>query len=272
MPRIGIEPSTLKIKVLLLALACAIHAPKAICTTLYVESGYWPPITDATLPNYGYGAALAIDALKSAGYTVEYQERPWNRVIHRLKAKQIDIALAAAKNNDRDNFFSFSEPYIWENVAVFSLTPPNNNNELLNLSKAKIAVGRNYSFGDTIDTKLKSNFIETNNMNSMFGMLLSGRVDFVIEYESVGRNYIQSKLGETKSRLIQACLLTQVPLYIMARPDLYNVNTLLNNFNTAIKNMIQDGRYNKTINQRAPSPNCNDYINQRILYIPANSG
>lgn len=250
-----------KYKILQLAVLIIPYTPTVNCTTLNVESGIWPPITDSKTPGYGYGAAVAIKALEEAGYAVSYKESPWKRVMHNLENKQTDIALAASFNKERSSKFIFSTPYIWEEVAVYFLTsrkPPENFTEI---SKGKIAIGRNYSFGEKIDEKIINKPLESNNIESMFNMLLSGRADFVIEYASVASQYIKNTPIEISAQIAQPCPLGQTPLYIMVRRNLKDAELLVEKFNIQIRKMMQDERYYLAIKYSVTLPTCSNYAN-----------
>lgn len=236
------------------------YIPTANCMTLYVESGKWSPITEFEIPDHGYGAAIAIQALENAGYVVNYKELPWKRVISNLENNQADIALAASINKERISKFIFSNPYIWEDVAIYFLTSQNPPNRLAEIPRGKIAIGRNYSFGEKIDGEIINKSLETNNIESMFNMLLSGRVDFVIEYVSVAKKYIETMPIKNSSKIAQPCRIGRVPLHIMVRPNLKNAELLIKEFNASIIKIMQDGQYYSEIKYINSAPICSNYF------------
>ncbi|MEK1908238.1 MAG: transporter substrate-binding domain-containing protein, partial [Pseudomonas sp.] len=205
----------------------------------------WPPFTDQRLPNNGLAVDLVNTALQRAGYTTEYVEAPWARVLYGLQQGDYDLIVSAWYSDERTHFGLFSEPYLINRIRFLQHRRTHIEfNSLADLRPYSIAVVRGYSYSTEFDQDASLSKVPVLEFAMGARMLAAGRVQLALEDELVAQHYLNRELSEVKSGLeFLPKPLSENGLHILVRRSHPLHQQIVDDFNRAIVQMRADGTY-----------------------------
>ncbi|MBB2493885.1 substrate-binding periplasmic protein [Aquipseudomonas ullengensis] len=205
----------------------------------------WPPFTDKRLPNNGLAVDLVNTALQRAGYTTEYIEAPWARVLHGLQQGDYDLVVSAWYSEERTRFGQFSAPYLINRVRFLQhRRTAIDYQSLADLRPYDIAVVRGYSYSQAFDQDASLRKVPVLEFAMGARMLAAGRVQLALEDELVAQHYLNRELAEVKDSLtFLPQPLSENGLHILVRLSHPRHQQIVDDFNRAIVQMRADGTY-----------------------------
>lgn len=150
----------------------------------------WPPY--AYLDNgkaVGLDVDIALAVLNEIGIKGKIEMMPWKRSLLHVKAQKADAVLSAAETDYRKSFLHFPIESLSVASTVFFMR---NNDEiqfqnLEDLEGLKVAAMLGYKYCPELDDKnLILSAYRVATLEQSFNMLLSNRVDLVVEVDLVG--------------------------------------------------------------------------------------
>ena len=123
----------------------------------------WEPYqykdSDQNLTGLDIELILAIAA--NAGYTISFEEIPWQRQLEYLKNGEVHLATGASKTREREAYVFFSDPYRTESIQLYvrngeSAHYPFERLEDIIDTKFQLGVSRGYFYGENYE-KLMEN-------------------------------------------------------------------------------------------------------------------
>lgn len=226
---------------LLMTLACS----QAGAEHLRLVGDAWPPFTSQALPNNGLAVDLVDTALRRAGYTTEFVEVPWARVLRGMEQGDYDVTVAAWYSEDRTRYALFSEPYLVNRIRFMRRKGlPPIYTSLADLRPFSIAVVRGYSYSAEFDQDQTLTKVPVLEFGMGARMLAAGRVQLTLEDELVAQYHLNRDLREVRDSLEFLPLpLTESGLHILVRRSHPQHKQIVRDFNKAIIGMRADGTY-----------------------------
>lgn len=208
-------------------------------------SDTWPPFT-----NEAGETRLAIDlahkALERAGMRADTTVVAWKDVLSGLHDGRFDGSAAIWRNAERETFLRFSEPYL-ENrlVLVGKRGSDASATSFADLGGKRVAVVEQYAYGEAVETAEGPRFVEGPSDQHNLQKLLGGEVDYMLVDELL-IHYLVKSQQEEAARFLQIgrTPLVRRALHLAVRQDLPGAESVIERFNTEIREMLADGTYN----------------------------
>ena len=124
-----------------------------------------------------------ITAMTGINFTIERQQE-WATVEELAQLKRIDMFMAVAKTERREEYLNFAEPYI--NLPGMIMVPRTNTAKNLTLDDfrgKKLAVVKNYYWDDYVSKYIDIERVPASDTISAMHMVTNGQADGVIDYE-----------------------------------------------------------------------------------------
>jgi len=135
---------------------------------------------------------VVTEAFRRTSHPFEIRLMPWARCLAEIRSGRVDGIFSVFKLPERNEFLTYtSVPVITQVVAFF--VPAGSNvrfgGDIAKLADSRIGTIRGTSYGIRIDSAIKTGawptVVETNNVNSLVGMLALKRIDLAIGYRHV---------------------------------------------------------------------------------------
>lgn len=137
---------------------------------------------------------------------------PWKRQLLELKAGHIDFLAGAIRNQEREQYFRFSQAVSQAQISIFTRANKaidfKDLSDLIDLRGVKLL---GMSLGNEADEFAFENLVidETLSVRSLFKMVEVGRADYGVMYHSAGTKYLN------QYNLSQKIVAEQTPLTII---------------------------------------------------------
>lgn len=155
-----------------------------------IVTDQWPPYV--YLENdkiVGIDVDIALAVLKRIGIKANINLLPWKRSLTLVKNLGADAILSAAITDDRKQFLYFPSEPISSGATVFFQRKPRNiiTNGLDGLNGLKVGAMLGYKYCDELDrSPVLLGASRVASLDQIFNMLMSDRIDLVVESEAVG--------------------------------------------------------------------------------------
>ncbi|MFM2589396.1 substrate-binding periplasmic protein [Vibrio sp. TBV020] len=187
-------------------------------TVLRVAQTTWPPFIMDSPFGRGIAHDIVIEGLTTAGYQVEFVEKPWARILKETLKGKNDIIVAIWKTKQREQDYLFTEPYMYNQMAVVSRSELDFEYQTIeNLKEKRVALINGYAYGaELLEYEQMYKVISIDLPNSI-RLLLSGRADILVTDEAVGKWTI-SEMGIEANRLhFSDNYLDSTPVHVAVR-------------------------------------------------------
>lgn len=210
-----------------------------------LASDAWPPFTNKT-GETRLAIDLAHKALERAGISADTTVVEWKDVTAGLRDGRFDGSAAIWHSAERETFLQFSDPYL-ENrlVLVGNKGSDVSAASLADLAGKRVAVVEQYAYGEEVENVEGPLFIEGPSDQHNLQRLLEGEVDYLLVDELLIRYLVEHRQEEvTRYLQIGETPLVRRALHLAVRRKLPDAESLVERFNTEIKQMQADGTYN----------------------------
>lgn len=118
------------------------------CQQLKVATSEWPPYSGKDLPKQGLAVDIVDTALRRAGYEPMIKIESWPRTLQGVNVGVYDVIAAAWYTDERAEAFTFSKPYLYNQIKFITLKNSSFTfNSLEDLNGRVIGVVQNYAYG-----------------------------------------------------------------------------------------------------------------------------
>lgn len=209
----------------------------------------WPPYVGQEQPEYGFTAAIVIEAFQRAGYQVTVDFMPWARVVQDTQAGKYDAAFPEYYSDERAQEFLMSEPFADGPLGFYKRKADNiTYTNLQDLKQYHIGVVLGYINTPEFDA---ADYLQKETVNSdeqNLQKLALGRVDLIVIDKYVAQYLINTSMPENADQLefMEPPLLNQ-PLYVIFSRQIADSVQRRQEFNAALKSMQEDGTLDKIL-------------------------
>jgi polar amino acid transport system substrate-binding protein len=135
---------------------------------------------------------VVTEAFRRSGHPFEIQLMPWARCLAEIRSGRVDGIFSVFQLPDRNEFLAYTSIPIITQVLAFFVPADSDLNfggDIAQLRSFRIGTIRGTSYGTKVDSALNggvwSTVVETNNIDSLVGMLALKRIDLAVGYRHV---------------------------------------------------------------------------------------
>lgn len=213
-----------------------------------LASGEWSPYVSENLMHEGVISRIIMESFALKGIEVEFVYLPWKRGMEESKIGKWHGTLPWLKNEEREEYFYFSDPIAYENVLFFYKKDSDFNWETISdLKDYKIGGTVGYFYGYEFDEAEKAGTItieRTTKDELNFKKLAAGRVDIIISEIDVGYDIIARLYTPEESKEIvhHPRPISQNPLYLLMSKNFEGNERNIELFNLGYKRLTESGK------------------------------
>ena len=150
---------------------------------------------------------VVTEAFRRTGHQFEIQLMPWARCLAEIRSGRVDGIFSVFQLPDRNEFLTYTTIPIINQVLAFFVPADSDlkfGGDIAQLQGFRIGTIRGTSYGTKVDSVLNagvwSTVVETNNIDSLVGMLALKRIDLAVGYRHVVLEAAKKKgyLGKIK--------------------------------------------------------------------------
>jgi polar amino acid transport system substrate-binding protein len=193
----------------------------------------------------GILADVVTEAFRRMGYQFEIQLMPWARCLAEVRSGGVDGIFSVFKLPERAEFLTYTSVPVITQVEAFFVPADSNlkfTGEMSQLGGLRIGTIRGTSYGIKVDTALKTGVwptvVETNNVDSLVGMLVLKRIDLAVGYRHVVVEAARKK-GDLSNIKELSPDIDEVPSYL-AFSKQRDYSDVIANFDKALASMKDD--------------------------------
>ncbi|MCK5311254.1 MAG: amino acid ABC transporter substrate-binding protein [Desulfobacteraceae bacterium] len=209
----------------------------------------WEPYIGQTITNEGFMAEVTREIFKRVGYKVEYIYLPWKRAVKMAEQGKFDGYFPAYWSKQREEKSIFTNSIISGPVVFFKIKGSDISFKKLEALKP-YRIGVVHGFVNTTEFDkadyLNKEKVTTNLQN--IKKLFAGRIDLIVIDKYVGlyllNKHMPHRVGEIESL---APPLQDKKLYICMSKKTKHVNKKLVCFNKGLKEIKEDGTFDKIL-------------------------
>lgn len=188
---------------------------------------------------------VVTEAFRRIGEPFEVQVMPWARCLAEVRSGRVDGIFSVFKLPERQEFLTYTSVPVITQVLAFFVPADSDvqfDGDIGKLGQLGIGTIRGTSYGLKVDGALKagvwSTVVETNNVDSLVGMLALKRVDLAIGYRHVVLEAARSKGYLDKIRELSPGI-DEIPSYLAFNKQ-RDYSKVIADFDRALTSMKDD--------------------------------
>lgn len=193
----------------------------------------------------GYSWDIVRESFHEMGYTIKLLVVPWARGMQMTERGKADVIFPAGLSEERKKKFQYSQEAI--NEVKFVVYIPAEINftwkGIESLNGLNIAAVRGWFFGESWETNEEIIKSPTDKILQGFKMLDKKRIFGVVGYD-IPFDYALKKESLSK-KYIKLPAFGSVQEYMIGRKTSQDVTTIINNFDTGKRRIIENGKFDK---------------------------
>ena len=175
---------------------------KAERQNLTLATDNWQPYYSEQQAQQGPISEIAKRAFEQAGYKLEIKFVPWKRALEQAKVGFYDGVLGAFKNQERQQFFWYSDPVAVSRLVFFAhLDSQICFQQLKDLYGQSIGIINAYFYTEEFEQAADLKKVKANQLSQNFRRLLERRLDLVLAEQQVGWSLLQQGFPEQKKTI-----------------------------------------------------------------------
>ena len=224
---------------------------ETFATTLRLAANNWAPYVDQTLPEGGLALNLVRQTFARAGYKTRMTYESWPRTLEGVEIGAFDVIAAAWYTEARARSFTFSEPYLLDEIKFIKQKDKQlEYSELQDLDGLAVGVVEQYAYGDEFAAAGYIRKYPQKHLIMNLSDLLLGKIDLTLDDEKVLQYMVNKQFPNSVKKLeILPKPLTTRGLHIAISKENPAHQKIADDFNQALKAMKADGSYQKILEQ-----------------------
>jgi polar amino acid transport system substrate-binding protein len=188
---------------------------------------------------------VVTEAFQRTGRQFEIQLMPWARCLAEIRSGRVDGIFSVFKLPERNEFLTYTSVPVITQIEAFFVPADSDvkfDGDISNLGDFRIGTIRGTSYGIKVDSALKTGVwptvVETNNVDSLVGMLVLKRIDLAIGYRHVVLEAAK-KMGNLNKIKELAPGIDEIPSYL-AFTKQRDYSEVIADFDRALTSMKND--------------------------------
>lgn len=201
----------------------------------------------------GIAVEIIQKAFKRMQQPISITVLPWARAIHKIEHGEADAIFTAFKTSERETFAEFSNEILMPQIVSLFVKKNSRivfDGNISKLSQYQFGAVRKVSYGESFDTAVKNEVLKNIQLVTIgkqnFLKLLRDRIDIVVS-NKYGALDILKQLNKLDMVQELSPELQSIPSYI-AFSKKRNLSAIRDKFDATLKQMKNDGTYDKIIN------------------------
>jgi len=227
----------------ILVLLCGLHAPLALAdNTVVMATTEFAPYMGAQLNHQGVAVAIAAEAFRREGYTLQIRFLPWVRGLAYAKEGKVDGMVGMWYSQERTQWFAYSRSVMSNKIGFYERRDnPIAFTDLAKLKPYTIGVVRAYANPPAFDAAHLHTDEAVDDITNL-RKLAAGRLDLVLIDKAVAQYLIDNSLPELKGQLqwIEPPV-DILPLYVGLSKQAPDFQKKLTALNAGMESMQRDG-------------------------------
>lgn len=213
----------------------ALSAP-SFASVLRVAQTAWPPFIMNSPLGRGIAHDLVIEGLIQAGYQVEFIEKPWARILKETLRGKSDVIVAIWRTPKRAQEYLFTEPYMYNQMAVVSPVELNfEYHSIEDFKEKRVAMINGYAYTAELLNYPHLYKVTSIDLPNSIRLLLSSRADVLVTDEIVGRWTINEMGIDAEKLHFSRKFLDSTPLHVAVRRTHPQAQEIVNALNLYFK-------------------------------------
>jgi polar amino acid transport system substrate-binding protein len=219
-----------------------------------IVSSDWAPYCGKDLLEYGIVAKIITAAYQKNGYNVQFDFKPWKRVLKEVERGEYDGSAVAYHTEERAKIYILSDPYMKSSTVLYQRKNMLKTwNKLEDLKSYRIGILRGSSHSESFD---KANFLRKEPVSKhLYNLrkLIANHIDLIAIDPFVAEYLIESKLPLHKGKIepLNPPLDVSKPLYIMFSRNRPGIQKKIKAFNDGLKKIKNDGTLRNLLSKHA---------------------
>ncbi|MEL7290790.1 MAG: transporter substrate-binding domain-containing protein [Pseudomonadota bacterium] len=206
----------------------------ATAETLRVAQTEWPPfIMDSPLGG-GVAHDFIVEALIDAGYRVQFEQKPWSRILKETVHGKNDVIVAMWKTEEREKHFLYTDAYMNNQMAVVSRSRSDfEYTDIKSLKGKEVALIHRYAYTPKLMEYPDMIPVNSIDLPNSLRLVLTERADLLVSDEIVARWTIQQMKLDINQFKFSEIYLDSTPLYAGVRrnhPQAQSIVSMLNEY------------------------------------------
>lgn len=225
--------------------------------TLKVGGNAWAPYISNQLPANGLVVNLVTTALSRAGYQVEMSFMPWQRISEKLTDGDLDISVASWHNETRAKELQFTDAYLENQLVIVKrktdklmFNSPQQFKQNITQRGYRLGVFKEYGYGSffaEVAPLVSLDYYKYD--KQMLREVANKNTDLaLIDYWTAEQSLQDQKNIAKHLELIPTPVITQ-SLHATISLKRSDHKEIAEAFNTALKNMKEDGSYQEILDR-----------------------
>ena len=169
-------------KLLLTLAVLFMFCSEAFAATLHLAANTWSPYVDRRLPNGGMALDLVMQAFNRAGYKTTMTYESWPRTLEGVEIGVLDVIAAAWYTDERAKSYTFSEPYLFNEIKFIKRKDfPLKYSGLQDLKGLNVGVVKKYAYGDEFALAKYFFKVTQNHLIQNLAQVINGRLDLTLD-------------------------------------------------------------------------------------------
>ena len=232
----------------LLFMPLTVQSSEVQTGTLSMGAGEFPPYISASFDGGGPIAQIVQQAFAQVGVKTSLHYRPWNRTYTMARELKFDATFPWSPNKQRNKDFYFSDPLYHFQRRGFVLAE----SKLDVLYDDRIQMCQPIGYGRLgyekvlVESK-RAVLVEPPDMLQCFVMLKAKRVDLVVVEAQESKSYINEVFVNSEGVRALKHVFYDYHNHLLVSKKHPEVDIILQQFNTGLKQLKQSGEYDKII-------------------------
>ncbi|MDF1583008.1 MAG: transporter substrate-binding domain-containing protein [Methyloprofundus sp.] len=219
--------------------------------SLHMVSNQWPPYVDDSLKGHGLAIEIVTKALEKKGYQSTLTIDSWPRALEGVEIGVFDATCAIWKTSEREQDLLFSAPYLKNKISFLKKKTLNiNYHQLADLKGYIIGVLRGYAYNNEFTQSRELMKAPENYLIQNLQKLNQDAIELTLDDELVINHALKQYLPEQIDTFeFLSPPLAYKNLYFAVSKSNKGAQTIIDDFNAALKEMQQDGSYDQILSQ-----------------------
>ncbi|TFH92887.1 transporter substrate-binding domain-containing protein [Vibrio ouci] len=208
----------------------------SFASVLRVAQTAWPPFIMNSPQGRGIAHDLVMEGLINAGSQVEFVEKPWARILKETLKGKSDVIVAIWKTPKREQEYLFTEPYMYNQMAVVSPVEVGfEYHAIEDLKEKRVAMINGYAYAAELSNYQHMYRVSSIDLPNSIRLLLSSRADVLVTDEIVGRWTIKEMGIEAELLHFSQKFLDSSPVHVAVRRTHPQAQEIVNALNLYFK-------------------------------------